>query len=164
MASSLISLGVCFFVCFMAAASGALFRPGDWYRSLAKPAWTPPNGLFPVVWGILFTLMAISAWLVWQEQGSGAAIPLTLFAGHLVINAAWSYLFFGLRRMDWAMGDVILLWIMIAFLIFLFGQISLISGLLLVPYLLWVTVASALNFSLLRLNGRDRPKSLEVTD
>lgn len=141
-------------LCIGAASSGALFQPGEWYQGLQKPGWTPPNWAFPLVWAALFLMIAIAGWLIWQKAGWSAAPVLGLYVVHLIVNAAWSFLFFGQRRLDWAMGDVILLWAMIVAMIFLFSQISVIAALLLVPYLIWVTIAASLNFRLLQLNGR----------
>lgn len=152
--SAVFALIICFVACFAAAASGAVFRPGAWYKALKKPSWTPPNWMFPVVWSVLFTMMSVACWLIWQADGIDAWPALTLFGLHLAVNAAWSALFFGQRRLDWAMVDVVILWGMILALILVFSQISLVAGMLLVPYLIWVTIAASLNASLLHLNGR----------
>ncbi|NBU28738.1 MAG: tryptophan-rich sensory protein [Caulobacteraceae bacterium] len=151
--SSAIALAVCLGVCFAAASSGAAFRPGAWYAALRKPGWTPPNWAFPVVWSVLFCAMAVSVWRVWETAGLTAWPALLLFAVHLAVNALWSFLFFGLRRLDWAMGEVVGLWLIIAAVIAVFAQISLFAALLLAPYLAWVTVAAFLNLRLLQLNG-----------
>ena len=150
--SSVIALGLSLAASFAAASPGAIFRPGAWYAGLAKPGWTPPNWAFPVVWAVLFTAMAVAAWLVWEAQGPAARPVLALYGAHLVVNAAWSWLFFGLRRMDLALADVALLWAMIAGLIAAFWPISPAAALLLVPYLVWVTIAAALNLRMLQLN------------
>lgn len=151
--SSTASLVVFLVLSFTAASSGAIFRPGAWYRNLSKPKWTPPNWAFPLVWSVLFCAMAVSAWLVWEAAGLEAWPDLALYALHLLVNAAWSFLFFGLKRLDWAMAEVICLWIMILSVIMAFARISVPAALLLTPYLAWVTVAAALNFRLLQLNG-----------
>jgi tryptophan-rich sensory protein len=151
--SSTASLVVFLVLSFTAASSGAIFRPGGWYRNLRKPKWTPPNWAFPLVWSVLFCAMAVSAWLVWEAAGLDAWPHLALYALHLLVNAAWSFLFFGLKRLDWAMAEVICLWIMILSVIMAFARISVPAALLLTPYLAWVTVAAALNFRLLQLNG-----------
>lgn len=137
---------------FAAASSGGAFRPGAWYASLAKPGWTPPNWAFPVVWLIIFTLNTFAGWLVWNAAG-GAALPaLAVYAGSLAINAAWSWLFFGRRRMDLALIDVVALWLSIAAVIALFAPISSLAALLVAPYLLWVTIAACLNLRMIQLN------------
>ncbi|NDC58056.1 MAG: tryptophan-rich sensory protein [Alphaproteobacteria bacterium] len=155
--SSAIALAVSFIVAFAAASTGAAFRPGAWYAALRKPSWTPPNWAFPVVWSVLFTAMAVSAWLVWETAGAAALPALALYGAHLAVNAVWSVLFFGLKRLDWAMVEVICLWLMIAAVIAAFAPLSLTAALLLAPYLLWVTIAATLNFALLRLNGARGP-------
>jgi tryptophan-rich sensory protein len=151
--SSIIALALFFVVSFAAASTGAVFRPGAWYANLQKPRWTPPNWAFPIVWSVLFCAIAVSGWLVWEAGGLAAWPALTLFAVHLLVNAAWSFLFFGKKRLDWAMVEVICLWLMIAAVIAAFAPFSMTAALLLTPYLAWVSVAAALNLRLLQLNG-----------
>jgi len=98
--------------------------------------------------------MTASGWLVWQQAGWSALPALSIYVVSLVLNAAWSGLFFGQRRMDLAMIDVVLLWLSIAAVIALFWPIRPLAALLLVPYLVWVTIASALNFKMIQLNPR----------
>lgn len=155
--SSAIALAVFLLASFAAASSGAAFRPGAWYASLRKPRWTPPNWAFPVVWSVLFCAIGVSGWLVWEAAGAAAWPALTLWAAHLAVNASWSFLFFGLRRMDWAMANVVSLWVAIAALIAAFLPYSAAAAALLAPYLAWVTVAAALNLRLLQLNGARGP-------
>ncbi|MEM9837971.1 MAG: TspO/MBR family protein [Pseudomonadota bacterium] len=140
-------------LCFAAASTGAIFKPGAWYKGLAKPSWTPPNWVFPVVWTILFAMMAIAGWRVWKAAGVEAWPSLALFVLHLGVNAAWSYLFFGRRRLDWAMVDVLTLAAMVAVLTLSFLCVDEIAALLLVPYLAWVCLAATLNFRVLQMNG-----------
>lgn len=135
------------------ASSGAMFRPGEWYANLRKPTWTPPNIAFPIVWTVLFCAIAVSGWLVWEAAGLAAWPALALYVIHLVVNAVWSFLFFGLKRLDWAMVEVIGLWAIIAAVIVAFAPFSLLAALLLVPYLVWVTIAAVLNYRLLQMNG-----------
>ena len=139
--------------CFFAALPGALFRPGDWYQRLAKPTWRPPNRLFAPVWTVLYFTIAISGWLVWREAGfSGAALPLAMYVLQLVLNAAWTPIFFGLHRPDLGFLDIVLVWLSIVATIALFFPIHAAAALLLLPYLAWVTFAAALNFAVWRLN------------
>jgi tryptophan-rich sensory protein len=161
--SSAMALAVCFGVCFTAASSGSMFRPGAWYTALRKPGWTPPNLAFPIVWGILFCAMAVAAWRVWETAGMAAWPALSLFGAHLPFNALWSFLFFGIRRLDWALGGVAILWLLIAAVITAFWQISLVAALLLAPYLAWVTVAATLNLRLLQLNGGRGNRQAELS-
>jgi benzodiazapine receptor len=138
---------------FGAAATGAIFRPGDWYRRLDKPPWRPPDWLFAPVWTMLYASIAMSGWLVWRAAGiEGAALPLAVFALQLLLNAAWTPLFFGLRRPDLALVEIVMLWGSIAATIVLFYPVSAAAAWLLVPYLAWVSFASALNASIWRRN------------
>jgi translocator protein len=155
--SSIFALAVFFALSFAAASTGAAYRPGAWYKSLRKPPWTPPNWAFPLVWSVLFCAIAVSGWLVWEAAGWSAWPALALYVVHLIFNAGWSFLFFGMKRLDWAMGEVVCLWLMIAGVIAAFAPLSLPAAILLTPYLAWVTVAAVLNFRLLQLNGSNRP-------
>ncbi len=148
-------LALCGFLaaCFLAASMGAVFRPGAWYERLKKPAWRPPNWLFAPVWTVLYVTIAVSGWLVWRQAGfAGAALPLAVYALQLMLNAAWTPLFFGLRRPDLGFAGIVLIWLSIVATIVLFIPIHAGAALLLVPYLAWVTFAAALNFAIWRLN------------
>ncbi len=136
------------------AFSGSYFQPGEWYAALAKPAWTPPNWLFPVAWTLLYLTIAISGWLVWRMVGvRSTAVAFSLYGLQLLLNAAWSWLFFGLHRMDLAFINIITLWMVILATIIAFYKIRPAAGLLLIPYLLWVGFAAALNLAIWRLNA-----------
>lgn len=150
--SALIALGVFIVLNMLAASSGAVFRPGEWYEQLAKPGWTPPNWAFPVVWSALFLMNAVAGWLVWQAAGMAAGGALGVYVVSLVINACWSGVFFGLRRMDLGLVNVVLLWVSIVAVAVLFWPYSPVAAVLQLPYLLWVTIATALNFTVLRMN------------
>ena len=139
---------------FVAASSGAIFKPDAWYQALDKPSWTPKPWVFPVVWTPLYLLIAVSGWLVWREAGL-FALAFVPYAVQLVLNAAWSAFFFGLRRPDLAFADLVAMWLAIAATIVAFAPISAVAAWLLAPYLLWVTIAGVLNVSVWRLN-RDR--------
>ena len=144
-------------VTFAAAWAGARFMPGEWYAALAKPWWNPPNWIFGPVWTVLYVLMAVAAWLVWRQAGfAGAGPALGLFLVQLALNALWSYLFFGLHRIDWALADILALWAAILAVLILFWRVQATAGALLLPYLAWVSFATVLNFALWRLN-RDLP-------
>lgn len=148
---SLFALFGFIFACFLAAVPGAVFRPGDWYERLAKPSWRPPNRLFAPIWTILYLTIAVSGWLVWREVGfASAALPIYIL--QLVLNVAWTPLFFGLHRADFGFFDIVLLWLSIVATIALFFPIHTGAALLLLPYLAWVTFAAALNFAIWRLN------------
>ena len=124
----------------------------DWYPKLRKPAGNPPNWVFGPVWTTLYVLMALSAWLIWREYGWGARSALLVFFAQLALNIAWSGIFFGSRLPGVAFGEIVILWLAVAFNITLFYSLRPVSSWLLVPYLLWVTYASYLNFSIWRLN------------
>jgi tryptophan-rich sensory protein len=150
---SLLALSGFIGVCFLAAMSGALFRPGEWYERLAKPWWRPPNWLFAPAWSVLYLTIAISGWLVWRHAGfAGAPLPFAVYFASLLVNAAWSALFFGLRRPDLGLVDVVLLWLSIAVTIWVFYPVERNAALLLAPYLCWVTFAGVLNFAIWRMN------------
>jgi translocator protein len=139
--------------CFFAAPYGRAVPTGDWYERLTKPTWRLPNWLFAPVWTVLYLTIAISGWLVWREAGfAGAALPLAIYALQLVLNAAWTPIFFGLHRPDLGFLDIVLVWLSIIATIALFFPIHAAAALLLLPYLAWVTFAAALNFAVWRLN------------
>lgn len=139
--------------CGLAALTGVLFRPGPWFARLRKPAWQPPDWLFAPVWTILYLMIAVAGWLVWRAEGfAGARLALAVYGVQLVLNAAWTPLFFGLHRPDLGFADIVLLWAAIAATIALFHPVSAVAALLLVPYLAWVTFAGALNLAVWRRN------------
>ena len=141
--------------CIAAGMTGGLFPPGAWYDSLEKPAWTPPNWLFPVAWTTLYLLIAASAARVAGQDGS--ALAMAFFALQIALNTLWTPVFFGLRRMRGGMIVLVCLWLAVAAMLLTFWQIDRLAGLLLLPYLAWVTVAGALNWSVWQLNkARER--------
>lgn len=137
---------------FVAAASGAVFKPGDWYASLRKPGWTPPNWAFPVVWTVLFLLNAVAGWRVWEAAGANAAGPLVIYGVSLVLNAAWSALFFGAKRMRTALIEVLFLAASLVAVMAAFAPIDAVAAWLIAPYLAWVLIASLLNLRMIQLN------------
>jgi tryptophan-rich sensory protein len=139
--------------CLAAASTGIFFRPGHWYASLQQPSWRPPDALFGPVWLVLYIMIATSGWLVWREAGlAGAALPLGIYVIQLVLNGLWSWLSFGLRRLDLAFFEMAGLWLSILATILAFQPISATAAWLLVPYLAWVSFALFLNFTLWRMN------------
>jgi tryptophan-rich sensory protein len=139
---------------FVAAAVGGLFRPGQWYFHLQKPAWTPPGWIFPPVWTVLYIAMAVAAWLVWRKDGFRVApAALGLYIVQLVFNGGWSWLFFGLHSPILGLVDILLLWITLLATTVAFWRRHRAAGALLMPYLLWVTFAAALNIAVWRLNA-----------
>ena len=141
---------------YAVSALGALSTTpaiGGWYTTIQKPAWTPPSWLFGPVWTILYTMMAVAAWLVWRRhETTRCQGALSAFAVQLFLNALWSPIFFSLHRIDLAALDIIALWLAIVVTIVLFVRIRPLAGWLLVPYLIWCTYAGALNIALWRLN------------
>lgn len=127
--------------------------PG-WYAGLVKPAFAPPNWIFGPVWTLLYASMGFAAYRVWSKGAQKKEIRnlLGLFLFHLVVNSAWSLVFFGMENIALALLIIAALWILIALLIFRFSTVDKISAFMLVPYLLWVSFASILNLSLLVLN------------
>lgn len=133
-----------------AGSTGALFPPGDWYQALKKPRWTPPNWVFPVAWTTLYICIAAAGARVAMLPGAGLA--MAFWALQVALNGLWTPVFFGLRRMKLGLIVLSALWVAVActmLLLFLQDQIA---GLLFVPYLVWVSIAGALNLSVLRLN------------
>ena len=150
---AILALLVFLLACTAAATPGLVFRPGDWYRDLAKPSWRPPDWLFGPVWLLLYLSIAVSGWLVWQRAGiDGAALGLSVYALQLVLNGLWSAVFFGLRRPDLAFAEILFLWLFILATIVAFHPVDKTAAYLLVPYALWVAFAAVLNFRVWRLN------------
>lgn len=135
---------------FLAAAPGIWVSGVDWYLKLAKPTWAPPGWLFGPVWSVLYVTIAIAAWGLWRRQGWSGWHALWFL--QLFLNAAWSPIFFGLREPGWALAEIVLLWLSILATILGFASAVRWTGWILVPYLLWVSFATALNFALWRLN------------
>lgn len=136
--------------CFAAGSTGALFSPGKWYEALAKPSWTPPDWAFPVAWSILYICIAAAGARVAMLPGAGLA--MAFWALQVALNGLWTPVFFGLKRIRLGMVVVGLLWLVVACTMVLLFLQDRIAGLLFAPYLLWVTIASALNFAVMRLN------------
>jgi tryptophan-rich sensory protein len=145
------------FICLAAAAIGGSLTAssvGGWYQTLAKPALTPPDWVFGPVWTTLYLMMAVAAWLVWRRGGWRAQRgPLVLFFIHLAINVAWSGVFFGLQSPGGGFAVIVLLWLAIVATAAVFWRHSRAAALLLMPYLVWVSYASYLNFAIWQLNS-----------
>ena len=138
-----------------AGIGGALTELGPWYYALRHPDWKPPDAAFGVIWSTIFTLCAVSATLAWRAAGTPALRRrvLLLFGSNAVLNVLWSLLYFKLHRPDWALVEVLFLWLSIAALIVGLWRISRWASALLLPYLVWVSIATALNLATVQLNG-----------
>jgi len=142
-------------VSFAASAVGAVasIQAKSFYSQLVQPGWAPPPGIFGPVWTVLYTLMGIAAWMVWRSGGFRPnRQALTLFLLQLAFNALWSWLFFAWYLGALALADIAVLWILIVATLVSFWRMRPLAGALLIPYLLWVSYASALNYSLWQLN------------
>lgn len=146
-------------ICLLAGAAGSLVTitgPGSWYaEELVKPWFTPPGIVFPVVWTTLYILMGISLYLLLTEgRGSRKAnLAITFFALQLAANAIWSFLFFGMQNPLYGLVDIVLLWFLIVATIYYAGSVNRYAAYLLLPYIVWVSIATCLNYSIAVLNG-----------
>lgn len=147
--ADLLGLAGFLLACFaVAAAAGAVTADSvaTWYPTLNKPAFTPPDWVFAPAWTVLYAAMAVAGWRVWRKVGfAGGRNAMTLFAIQLLLNGAWSFLFFGAQAIGIALVDIVVLLLVIAATAAAFWRIDRIAGLLFVPYLLWVVYATALN-------------------
>lgn len=134
---------------------GARNVPGLWFETLEKPFFNPPGWVFAPVWIVLYTQMAIAAWLVWRPDGfrGSARFPLVIYLVQLLFNALWPWLFFGLHRMDWALTDILALFVLLVLLVPAFYREHRTAGWLLLPYVVWIGFATLLNTAFLRMNG-----------
>jgi translocator protein len=141
--------------CELAGVVGSVFtfpQITTWYASLAKPEFSPPNWVFGPVWTTLYLLMGLAAYMVWKKGGKGAQEGLALFIGQLVLNTLWSLAFFGMRSPLYGLIVIAALWLAIAGTIWKFNEVSKTAALMMVPYILWVSFAAVLNYSIWALN------------
>lgn len=136
--------------CFAAGSTGGLFPPGAWYERLDKPGWTPPDWAFPIAWTILYICIAAAGARVAMLPGAG--IAMALWALQVALNGLWTPVFFGLKKIRLGMIVLVALWIAVALTLVALWSLDPVAGALFVPYLGWVTVAGALNFSVMRRN------------
>lgn len=142
-------------ISFAASAVGAVasVQASSFYSQLAQPTWAPPSWVFGPVWTALYAMMAVAAWLVWRSGGfSTNRTALSFFFAQLALNALWSWLFFAWHLGALAFAEILLLWVLILTTIVYFWRVRPLAGALLIPYLLWVSFASVLNFSVWQLN------------
>ncbi len=152
------------FCLFLAAtcatgATGGLFPTGEWYKSLNKPTWTPPDWVFPVAWTSIYLLSAFAGARVGMMEGSGYA--MAFWAMQIAFNALWTPVFFGLRNLRGSVPIMVALWISVAGATFTHFQLDFWAGMAFVPYLAWVSVAAVLNVTMVRLNPDQKPLQLQ---
>ena len=153
----MVKLVISIAVCLLAGIIGSVFTTPSiptWYAALNKPSFNPPNWIFGPVWTTLFILMGIAVNLIWREgvERKEVRIALSLFGIQLALNVLWSFLFFGFHSPLYAFMEIIILWSTILLTIIYFWWISKTAGLLLLPYILWVSFAAFLNFFIWRIN------------
>jgi tryptophan-rich sensory protein len=136
--------------CGAAASTGFFFKPGQWYESLVKPGFTPPNWVFPVAWSTIYLLLAWAGYRLTLIPGSQEV--LALWAAQIALNTLWTPVFFGAQRIFAGMLILTVLWLVVAVMVVMALQLDVITGLILLPYLAWLCVAAALNFFILRNN------------
>jgi len=153
----LVALVVAVVVPLLAGGLGSIATVSSiptWYAQLNKPPWNPPDWLFGPVWTLLYILMGVAAWLVWRSGWPAAHVRLAVmtFAVQLVFNVLWSIIFFGLRSPGPALVEIVILWLLVLATTVQFFRLTSLAGYLMLPYLLWVSFASALNASVWSLN------------
>lgn len=155
--SELFRIIISIIICQMAGIIGSIFTAGSvtsWYPTLVKPSFSPPGFYIGLIWIVLFTLIGISLFLIWRETPSypAAMIALYFFAVQLIVNVLWSVAFFGMRSPISGLVVIAFLWVLIFITIIKFWPINRTAALLLIPYIVWVSIAAYLNFSIWRLN------------
>ncbi|MEJ6393081.1 TspO/MBR family protein [Gymnodinialimonas sp. 2305UL16-5] len=144
--------------CCAAAATGSMFAPGEWYRQLVKPGWTPPDWLFPIAWTLLYLASAYAATRV--AVLDGAAHAMGFWALQIALNTLWTPVFFGLERIRAGAVILVFLWIAVIGSMVTFLQLDMLAGALMIPYVIWVSYAGALNLAILRLNAGSTERSV----
>ncbi|GAB5348304.1 TspO/MBR family protein [Alteriqipengyuania sp. 357] len=139
----------------VAMLGGTITDLGPWYQALEKPDWTPPGYVFPIAWTTIFALAAVAAVATWRAAPTSrvADAVIGLFALNGFLNVLWSLMFFRMQRPDWAFAELLLLWLSVGALMLFCGRHSRLAAVALVPYLVWVSIAGALNWSIVELNG-----------
>jgi translocator protein len=148
-------LGILIALCLLVQFSGAAFTfssVNTWYPGLVKPSFNPPAWVFGPVWSVLYLSMVIAAWMVWISENPGTKSAMKIFLLQLFLNFLWSVFFFGFRNPGLAFAEIVVLWVMILATVLSFFKIRPAAGGILIPYLLWVSFAAVLNFTIWRLN------------
>jgi translocator protein len=152
---ALLGLGVFLLLTLGTGALGSIATetgPGSWYSTLEQPAFSPPDWVFGPVWTTLYVLIGVAGWRVWRSADPGRGRALLLWGVQLVLNLAWSWIFFGAQAIVPALVEIVVLWVVIVLTMLAFFRIDRLAGWLFVPYLLWVTFAAALNAGYAVLN------------
>ena len=138
---------------FLPSLSAVVVKTGGWYEALNKPLWNPPAWLFGPVWTLLYLMIGLAGYFAWTHgRREDRRAVFTAYGTQLLVNALWSPLFFGMRRPDWALADLVLLWFLILLCIAVFSQRSRLAAWLLLPYFFWVSFAGALNATIMIIN------------
>ena len=140
-----------FLTCCVAASTGALFPPNDWYKKLKKPFWNPPNWLFPIAWSILYIIIAYVGMRISALPGSKNYL-VALWALQISFNTIWTPIFFGLNNIKLAMRFMVGLWVSVLLMVLTYWFEDTLSAILILPYFIWVSFAAALNFRIMQLN------------
>ena len=149
----LVSLAVFLFLVIVTAAVGGQFVGGDWYFTMSKPAWNPSAMLMASIWAVLYVLMAVSAWMVWDSMRELARVALGWWGLQLLLNIGWSWMFFGLHRIGWALA-VISLWLLVVVIVIrTFRPVRQEASVLMMPLAAWLIFVWVLNFYQWHLNG-----------
>lgn len=155
-ANEIVKLVICCGVVLGVGFAGSFFvaNSSQWYQGLEKPAFTPPSYVFGPVWTVLYLLIGVSAFLVWRKGITNAAgrTAAAAFILQLIFNAAWTPIFFGVKQPLIALGDIVMLWLAIIAMIISFWKVSKPAAILLVPYIIWVSLAAVLNTAICMLN------------
>jgi len=154
-----IYFAIFFMACVGAGATGGLFPPGPWYRSLNKPSWTPPDWVFPVTWTTLYVCMSLAGAMAASAENGGLA--LALWSMQIAFNGLWTPVFFGLRQLRLGMAVLAVLWLSVAATMVALWALDWRAGALFAPYLLWVTIAGALNWSVWQLNPEEAKRPMD---
>ncbi|ARE40108.1 Regulatory protein TspO [Rhodovulum sp. P5] len=141
-----------FFTCLTAGSTGQFFGPGEWYRRIDKPSWTPPNWLFPLAWLVLYIMMSYAAMRVAISGHPEVMYALGIWALQVAFNTLWSPIFFGLHKLGAALVALMGLWLSVVAMAVAFYRVDMVAGLLIAPYVVWGSYAFALNFSIWRRN------------
>ena len=154
--SDLLSLAICIAIPLIIGSISGIATSGNittWYAGLNKPSFNPPNWIFGPVWTVLYLLMGISLFQIWRSPaGDARNYALTIFCIQIILNFAWSFIFFHFKQTGWAFVEIILIWLSVLAMIFIFYRISKPAALLQIPYFLWVSFAAVLNGSIWHLN------------